>query len=84
MIPGMYICLCKAVSDRRIRRAVNEGACSLRDLTRDLGLGTVCGKCVPTAREVLQECLDAQPVAKLADLPLAPALPAFMPAAERA
>lgn len=67
---GMYICLCKAVSDRRIRKAVGEGASSLRELSRDLGLGTVCGKCVPIARGVLQEALASQPgpAMKLADL----------------
>jgi len=56
----MYICVCKAVTDRKIQQAVNEGACSLRDLTRELGLGTGCGKCVPAAREVLGACLMRQ------------------------
>lgn len=53
----MYVCICKAVSESRIRRAVGEGACTLRDLTRELGVGTCCGKCVPTAREVLSTAL---------------------------
>ena len=54
---SMYVCICKAVSESRIRRAVGEGACTLRDLTRELGLGTCCGKCVPAAREVLSSAL---------------------------
>lgn len=49
----MIVCVCKAVSDKHIRRAVDEGAISLRDLTRELGVGTCCGKCVPMARDVL-------------------------------
>lgn len=53
----MIVCICKAVSDRRIRSAVAEGAVSLRDLSRELGLGTCCGKCVPQARAVLSETL---------------------------
>lgn len=52
---AMYICVCKAVTDSRIRTAVKGGACSLRELTRDLGVGTGCGKCVPTAQQVLAE-----------------------------
>ena len=57
----MYICVCKAVSDRQIRRAVREeGVVSLRDLTRELELGTCCGKCVPLAREVLADALSAE------------------------
>jgi bacterioferritin-associated ferredoxin len=56
----MIICICKAVSDRHIRAAVNCGATSLRDLTRELGVGTCCGKCVPEARATLSDSLDAR------------------------
>ncbi len=55
----MIICVCKAVSDRHIRSAVRGGASSLRDLTRELGVGTCCGKCLPEARETLTDSLDA-------------------------
>lgn len=55
----MYICLCKAVSEKRIRAAVAEGACTMRDLTRELRVGSVCGKCVPAARVALAESLAA-------------------------
>jgi bacterioferritin-associated ferredoxin len=55
----MIVCVCKAVSDRHIRAAVNGGASSLRDLTRDLGVGTCCGKCVPEAKAALSASLDA-------------------------
>lgn len=58
----MIVCICKAVSDRRIRSAVGEGAVSLRDLSRELGLGTCCGKCVPQAREVLTEALAVRSI----------------------
>jgi bacterioferritin-associated ferredoxin len=64
----MYICVCKAVSDKRIRNAVSEGACSLRDLSRELGVGTCCGKCVSAARHVLGEALLAQGAVKLSEL----------------
>jgi bacterioferritin-associated ferredoxin len=53
----MYVCICKAVRERQIREATRAGAISLRDLTRTLGVGTGCGKCVPTARAVLDETL---------------------------
>jgi bacterioferritin-associated ferredoxin len=56
----MIICVCKAVSDRHIRTAVNGGAASLRDLTRELGVGTCCGKCVPEARATLSATLDSR------------------------
>lgn len=56
----MIICVCKAVSERHIRSAVKNGAASLRDLTRDLGVGTCCGKCVPDAKAALSASLDAR------------------------
>jgi bacterioferritin-associated ferredoxin len=31
----------------------------LRDLTRELGVGTCCGKCLPEAKATLSESLDA-------------------------
>jgi bacterioferritin-associated ferredoxin len=55
----MIVCICKAVSDRHIRAAVKNGASSMRDLTRDLGVGTCCGKCVPEARATLSASLEA-------------------------
>lgn len=63
----MYVCVCKAVSDNRIKRLVTDGATTLRALSRETALGTCCGKCVPAARQVLSEALSAQPV-RLADL----------------
>jgi bacterioferritin-associated ferredoxin len=55
---GMIVCVCKAVSDRHIRAAVKDGANSLRDLTRELGVGTCCGKCLPEAKAALSAALD--------------------------
>ena len=56
----MIVCICKAVSDKRIRRAASEGIVSLRDLSRELGVGTCCGKCVPQAREILSQAVENQ------------------------
>jgi bacterioferritin-associated ferredoxin len=56
----MYICICKAVPDSRTRRAVEHGVVlTLRDLRREFGVGTGCGKCVPAARELLDQALQA-------------------------
>lgn len=55
---AMFVCVCKAVSDRQIRRAVLEdGVTSLRELNQLYGLGSCCGKCVPQARALLGETL---------------------------
>lgn len=72
----MFICVCKAVTDRRIRQAVAEGAVSLRDLSRDTSLGTCCGKCVPHAREVMTEALGRRQTFSPHSAPPAPSLSA--------
>ncbi len=53
----MYICVCKAVSDKRIDRAVKTGVMTLRELSQQTGLGTCCGKCVSDARRTLSDAL---------------------------
>lgn len=56
----MIVCVCKAVSDRQIRAAANSGRCSsVRDLARELGVGTCCGKCLPEAQQTLAKTLAA-------------------------
>lgn len=55
----MYVCLCQQVTDHDIRDAVaNEGARSMRDLQRRLGVASSCGCCAPCAREVLMAALQ--------------------------
>lgn len=51
----MIVCICKAVNDRAIRRAVAEGHDSLDAIQFELGVGIKCGKCVAAACEVLCE-----------------------------
>ena len=51
----MIICVCKRVSDRAIREKATEPGCALRDLRRDLCVGTQCGKCLPDALQILRE-----------------------------
>ncbi|MBK6355627.1 MAG: (2Fe-2S)-binding protein [Betaproteobacteria bacterium] len=51
----MYVCVCKAVTDRQIQEAAQGGARTLRDLRRDLGVTADCGRCASCARECLKE-----------------------------
>jgi bacterioferritin-associated ferredoxin len=52
----MYVCVCRAVSDSKVRQAVAQGACTLRALKDQLGVGSVCGRCVPEARQLIAQC----------------------------
>lgn len=51
----MYVCVCRAVSDSKIRHAVEQGACTVRALKDQLGVGGVCGRCVPEVRHLIAE-----------------------------
>jgi len=45
----MYVCLCNAITDKQIRRAVAEGASSLQALGDELGVASQCGGCAEHA-----------------------------------
>ena len=51
----MYVCICKNVTDRQIRKAVYEQDIStLRELRERLGACGQCGKCARDARDLLR------------------------------
>lgn len=54
----MIVCVCSNVSDRKIRRAVDDGLSTMVELRIELDVGTCCGKCHACAKAVLRECLE--------------------------
>ncbi len=55
----MFICLCNNVTENEIRACVEDGARAMRDLRRELGVASQCGKCARHARDVLKDSLPA-------------------------
>jgi len=51
----MYICICNAITERQIKACAEEGACTLADLERCLGVGAGCGRCKRMAKDLLSE-----------------------------
>lgn len=51
----MYICLCKGITDQDIVAEMEQGARNLRDINKRLGVGSQCGSCCQSAKEVIQE-----------------------------
>ena len=51
----MYVCICNGVTDRDIQDAASRGARTVKDLRRELGVASECGKCASCAHEVLCE-----------------------------
>jgi len=60
----MIVCLCKRVSCNDIRSAAGNGIATLRELSRELGVATQCGKCAQCARGILQETLQTSSAAE--------------------
>ena len=54
----MYVCVCHAVTDSAIHKAVDNGASSFRELSFATGCGTQCGSCVVLARKEMNEALS--------------------------
>ncbi len=55
----MYVCVCNAVRDREIQRALDRGIDSFDGLMKELGVGMGCGSCEEAVREMLAERLRA-------------------------
>ena len=51
----MYVCVCNAITDRQIRKAVESGARNVLDLQLQLGVATGCGSCFEAASDILRE-----------------------------
>lgn len=51
----MIVCVCKSVSDRTIRASIADGTDSFDELQFELGVGTCCGRCVESVRDVLEQ-----------------------------
>ena len=54
----MYVCLCRAVTDRAVRRAVARGAGCVEDLVASCGAGARCGGCHDELQRLLSERED--------------------------
>lgn len=51
----MYVCLCNAVSDKAIRKAVRQyQPQSMQQLRKLIPIGTDCGKCIRQARDIFE------------------------------
>jgi bacterioferritin-associated ferredoxin len=63
----MFVCHCRAVTDREIGEAIAAGARDLDEIGRRCGAGITCGGCCP----LLQELLDKATSPLTGDRPLA-------------
>ncbi len=57
-VSKMYVCVCNAVSDRTVKRALSEGKHCLRSLREHLGYTARCGRCTGCLREMIDAHLS--------------------------
>ena len=60
----MIVCLCEAVSDRKVKKLAKNGVDNLRDLARCCGAGSQCGTCHKDLHQILNKhrTLDKSPI----------------------
>jgi len=58
----MYVCICKAITDKQIRKAAESGVQNLWELEKELGVASNCGKCGETAAAIIRETRLAAPL----------------------
>jgi bacterioferritin-associated ferredoxin len=51
----MYVCICRAVTDERVRAVVDGGAKSVEAVTQACCAGDDCGACHQTIEDVIEE-----------------------------
>ena len=54
----MYVCLCKGVSDHKIREVVEQGARSFREVREQTGCATQCGKCACVGKQITRDAIQ--------------------------
>ncbi|KZD03537.1 (2Fe-2S)-binding protein [Oceanibaculum pacificum] len=69
----MYVCICNAISDRRVRAVIEDGAATVGQVYRACGSQPQCGRCRTTICDMLGERRAASNAAPLG-LGLQPAL----------
>ena len=53
----MYVCVCRAVTDKQVERVIDGGAASVEEVTRACGAGGDCGGCRGRIGDMIEERL---------------------------
>ena len=51
----MYVCICRGITEKQIREAVEDDTCSMRELSSVMGVGMDCGTCTEYACQLLDQ-----------------------------
>ncbi len=59
----MYVCICRAVTEKDIQNETQKGSISVGEICKKLGCATQCGKCANHVREVHASAIADQQAA---------------------
>ena len=51
----MFVCLCKSVTDRQIKNAIDSGISSFEGMQNELNVATVCGACTCEVKRIMMK-----------------------------
>ena len=75
---SVIVCICRGKSDRDVKKAIDNGASSLRELQR-CGIGDECGSCHNSLRAMLAAAAEAaQPCPACVGADVVTAIPALV------
>lgn len=57
----MFVCSCRAVTDRTVKAAIDDGAKTIEQIALKCGAGSLCQGCWPTLSELLAEHVEEEP-----------------------
>lgn len=56
----MYVCICKAITEKQVREAVRNGVHTFKELRHTLGVAIECGQCAGFAHRCLKAAKESQ------------------------
>jgi bacterioferritin-associated ferredoxin len=54
----VFVCHCKVVTSRTIRELAAQGVRTTREVTRETGAGSVCGRCQTNVSRILRSAVE--------------------------
>ena len=59
----MFVCICKGVTENKIREAIRAGAQSVEEVKHKCGAGTDCGTCILKLYRIVRDQMQAEEAA---------------------
>jgi bacterioferritin-associated ferredoxin len=60
-VPGMFVCICRAVTEQEVRSAIDTGAKTVQAVTQSCCAGDDCGACHGYIEEMIEDRWGASP-----------------------